>query len=151
MAGTASARRTIAAATALSVLFAPDLIPDRKHDKPCRHDSDRYAHDRPRHRQQIQHILLLSTCLRFKNDVTFRAFFSFLQFIAKPLAFIPRSSHFSEKPTFYSETAPFPFFLHTIAPRFRIITYPINPAANAATINTVHHQVRIRYTAVAVR
>lgn len=78
-------------------------------------------------------------------------FFSFLQFIAKPLAFIPRSSHFSEKPTFYSETAPFPFFLHTIAPRFRIMTYPINPAANAATMNTVHHQVRIRYTAVAVR
>lgn len=78
-------------------------------------------------------------------------FFLFLQFIAKPLAFIPRSSHFSEKPTFYSETVPFPFFLHTIAPRFRRMTYPINPAASAATINTVHHQVRIKYTAVAVR
>ena len=79
------------------------------------------------------------------------AFFSFLQFIAKLLAFIPRSSHFSEKPTFYSETAPFSFFLHTIAPRLRKMTNPIKAAATAATMNTVHHQVRTRYTAVAVR
>ena len=93
VAGAASAGRTITAAAALPVLFTPDLIPDRKHDKTCRHDSDRYAHDRSRHRQQIQHILLLSVCRRLKNDGTFRVF-SFLQFIAKAPAFIPYFRHF---------------------------------------------------------
>lgn len=88
VAGAASAGRTITAAAALPVLFTPDLIPDRKHDKTCRHDSDRYAHDRSRHRQQIQHILLLSGCRRLKNDGTFRVFSLFYSLLQRhPLLF----------------------------------------------------------------
>ena len=151
VAGAASAGRTITAAAALPVLFTPDLIPDRKHDKAYRHDSDRYAHDRSRHRQQIQHILLLSGCRRLKNDGTFRVFSLFYSLLQRRPLLFRIFGFFSAFTPFYFETAPFSFFLHTIAPRFRKMINPINPAASAATMNTVHHQVRIRYTAVAVR